>query len=183
MLGYADYLDSHFLIISVQAPNKMSADAYNWYSIDFKNNAQVRNETEAEESRQKISKFIKEAVKAYQVDAQKVYLMGFSQGAIMSLSIALTQPKSISGVVAMSGRLLHNIEQKAAPKSAFKQLPIFISHGTKDAVISIDEARATQQLLQQYPIKLSYNEYDMQHTINGECFRDIQVWLSEQLKP
>jgi phospholipase/carboxylesterase len=37
--------------------------------------------------------FINEAIAAYDLDARRVFLMGFSQGAIMSLYVALTEPR------------------------------------------------------------------------------------------
>ena len=48
---------------------------------------------QAESSRQKLISFIQQAPEAYQADQDHVYLMGFSQGAIMSLALTLTLSK------------------------------------------------------------------------------------------
>ena len=56
--------------------------------------------------RDKLIAFIPEAAEAYDADPKRVYLLGFSQGAIMSLLVGLKRPDLVVGIVPMSGRLL-----------------------------------------------------------------------------
>src|SRR6516225_7411273 len=88
LYGLAPFLDQRFLIISVRAPNTLGPGSYEWFEADFT---------------------LQEPVTAYDADPKQVYLMGFSQGAIMSASVALTRPELVAGVVLMSGRILPEI--------------------------------------------------------------------------
>ena len=42
-------------------------------------------------------RFVDELTAAYPVDASRVYLMGFSQGCIMSLAASLSKPRMFAG--------------------------------------------------------------------------------------
>ena len=106
LFGLAPYLDPRFLILSAQAPNLMNPGSFAWFPIlDFQPTKIEIDADAAEASRLKVIEFIKEALEFYSADAQKVYLMGFSQGCIMSMSVMLSEPQLLAGVVGMSGRI------------------------------------------------------------------------------
>jgi phospholipase/carboxylesterase len=119
----------------------------------------VINPAQAEASRQALIRFIDEAVAAYGADPARVYLMGFSQGAIMSASVALTVPELVAGAVLMSGRILPEIRPALAAPSRLAGLPILLVHGTADAVLPIQHGRASRALLENLPVDLDYREY------------------------
>ncbi|UCG24044.1 MAG: hypothetical protein JSW55_18240, partial [Chloroflexota bacterium] len=104
LFALVEYLDPRFLVISLQAPVLLRPDSYAWFEVQFTGEGPVIRPEQAEASRQKVLSFIQEAPQAYGADPKCVYLMGFSQGAIMSLALTLTRPELLAGVVAMSGR-------------------------------------------------------------------------------
>jgi phospholipase/carboxylesterase len=68
---------------------------------------------------------------------------GFSQGAILSLDLALSTDEPIGGVVALSGAPL-----PFWPTSSSRlRAPIWMAHGRADPVLSFDEARALGERL------------------------------------
>jgi len=107
--------------------------------------------------------------------------MGFSQGAIMSASVALTQPELVAGVVLMSGRILPEIRPLMADPERLEELPFLIVHGTDDVVLPIVYGRASRELLSSLPVKLTYHEYKMGHEVSQESLADVTAWLSAQL--
>jgi phospholipase/carboxylesterase len=118
---------------------------------------------------------------AYNADPQRVYLMGFSQGAIMSLSIMLTEPALLAGVVAMSGSLPREVLPIAAPPEQLQGFPVMQVHGTYDDVLPIEEGRAVRDHLSRLPVNLTYHEYDMAHQVTQESLDDVRSWLSLQI--
>ncbi|MCI0337948.1 MAG: alpha/beta fold hydrolase, partial [Acidobacteria bacterium] len=100
----APYLDERFLIVSARAPVELGPVSYAWFNLGFTPEGVVINLEEAESSRLRLRKFINELIEFYQIDPRAVYLMGFSQGAMMSLALALTYPGIAAAVVSMSGR-------------------------------------------------------------------------------
>ncbi len=174
-------LDQRFLIISVRAPNTLAPGSYAWFQVNFTPQGPVINPTQAEASRQAIIHFIQEAIEIYKVDPEQIYLMGFSQGAIMSASVMLTRPELIAGAVLMSGRILPEIQPLIASPEALSGKPVLVVHGTADTVLPIQHGRASNKLLSSLPVNLTYKEYAMAHEITSQSLSDIHSWLRERL--
>jgi len=181
LFGLVPYLDKRFLIISVRATNTLGPGSYAWFEVDFTPQGPVINPAQAEASRLALITFLDEAVNAYDADPKKVYLMGFSQGAIMSASIALTQPQLVAGAVLMSGRILPEIQPLIASNEELSGLPFLVVHGTADMVLPISYGRASRQLLSSLPVELTYHEYRMGHEVSQESLAEVTAWLSAQL--
>ncbi|QQS48671.1 MAG: alpha/beta fold hydrolase [Acidobacteriota bacterium] len=181
LFSLSPYLDERFLIISARAPVTLGPMSYAWFSLGFSPEGVLVNTEEAESSRLTVRRFIDEVIDFYQVDPGAVYLMGFSQGAMMSLATALTHPGIAAGVVAMSGRILPQTVSQVTDRNALFGLPIFIAHGTRDMVLPIHHGRATRDLLETLPVDLDYREYQMGHEVSAESLQDITSWLRERL--
>lgn len=181
LFSMAPALDERFFVVSARAPITLMPSAYAWFHVEFTPTGPVINPQDAEQSRLKLLDFIDELVTAYQLDPQQIYLMGFSQGAIMSLSLALTRPEKLAGVVAMSGRILPQVLPVQAKPEALEDLPIFVVHGTRDQRLPIAYGRNSRDTLLKLPVALTYREYPMGHEVSAESFQDVRGWLKEQL--
>ncbi|MBK9314327.1 MAG: alpha/beta fold hydrolase [Acidobacteria bacterium] len=181
LFSLAPYLDERFLVISARAPVALGPMSYAWFSLGFTPEGVLINAEEAESSRLTISRFIDELIDYYRVDSQAIYLMGFSQGAMMSLSTALNSPGTVAGVVAMSGRLLPQTAAQVKDPDALFGLPIFVLHGTRDMVLPVHHGRATRDLLTSLPVDLQYREYEMGHEVSAQSLEDIAEWLKARL--
>ena len=107
--------------------------------------------------------------------------MGFSQGCIMSLYTALTEPERYSGVVGMSGRLLPEALPKLASPDRLQGFPLLVVHGTEDTTIPIAYGREIRDRLSALPVKLDYREYPIGHWVTDQTIGDVRVWLSQRL--
>lgn len=181
LFGLAPYLDERFLILSVRSPMTLGEGSYGWWRVDFTSRGPQMDPTAAIEARETLLSFVEEAVVGYEADPARVYLMGFSQGAVNSMSALLAAPEKLAGVVAMSGRVLPDAMAGAVAPERFKGLPLFIAHGLYDDVLPIEAGRAARDFFSTLPVDLTYREYPMAHTINEESFEDARGWLSEQL--
>ncbi len=176
-------LDGRFFFASARAPYILEPGSYAWFHVAFDPAGNVIEPGEAEASRLALLGFIDELVQSYGLDAKRVYLLGFSQGAMMSLSAALTEPEKIAGVVAASGRILPEVLPRIAATERLRGLPIFVSHGVRDQIVPIRNGRAIRDRLSREPVELTYQEYDMAHEIRQECTSDIVEWVHARLGP
>jgi len=181
LLGLAPMLDPRFFVVSAQAPIAMGPGAYGWYHVEFRPEGFLVNDEEADVSRGMVLRFIEELRQRYPVDADRVYLMGFSQGCIMSLGASLSNPKGVAGVVGMSGRLLPSSLAHVAPEADLQGLPLFVVHGTRDQVIGIEYGREIRDTLSKLPVDLTYREYEMAHNVGRESLADVSAWLTARL--
>lgn len=181
LYGLAPFLDQRFLIISVRAPNTLGPGSYAWFEADFTPRGPVINPEQAETSRKTLITFLYEATTAYNADPKRIYLMGFSQGAIMSASVALTQPELVAGAVLMSGRILPEVRSLISSNEDLAGLPFLVVHGTADMILPISHGRASREFLSSLPVDLTYHEYLMGHEVSQESLADVTAWLSAQL--
>lgn len=181
LFSLAPYLDGRFFVVSVRAPVIMGQGAYGWFNIEFTPQGIRADVAEAGRSLQALSGFMDELVAAYPVDKQCVYLMGFSQGAMMGLSATLAQPEKVAGLVAMSGRLPAQAFEGRPESQKFGNLPILITHGIYDPVLPVEHGREIRRSLEALPVQLTYREYPMGHEVSPESLRDISTWLTETL--
>ncbi len=179
LFNLAKQLDSRFITFSLRAPRTTKNGGFCWYELTFLNNGQFNyNYNEAMDSRTKILSFISNACKTFQVDSTQVYLIGFSQGAIMAYDIAITSPKKIKGVLALSGRMMAETKEQKTDWLQVAKVNFFIAHGDFNSVIKIDEAKkASNFLMQKNVTKVEYKNYPIQHSINDKELMDIKNWL------
>jgi phospholipase/carboxylesterase len=181
LFGLAEYLDGRFLIVSLRAPVVIGPDAYGWCRIDFTPEGLVYNPADAERGRLAAAQATDEVVKAYDADASRVYLMGFSQGGATSLSNALLLPEKIAGAVIMSGRLLAEIPERVVSDERLAGLQVFVAHGKYDDVIPVQAGREIRDYLQTRSVDVTYHEYPMAHQVSTQSLADIAAWLSTRL--
>jgi phospholipase/carboxylesterase len=181
LFSLAPYLDARFFVASARAPVVMGYDAFGWFNIEFTPAGLVADVAQARASLRQLAVFVGELVDAYSVDPRRVYLMGFSQGAMMSLSLMLSQPRMVAGVVAMSGRLPSELLAEVRDADAFAGLPVFVTHGTFDEVLPVENGRAIRDALSKLPVALTYREYPMAHEVSEDSLRDVTEWLTRTL--
>jgi phospholipase/carboxylesterase len=181
LFGLAPYLDERFLIVSARAPFVLGAGAYGWFNIEFTPQGMTADIEQAKQSLSLLPVFVDELVETYEADERCIFLAGFSQGAMMSLALALTLPEKIAAVIAMSGRLPSHVLDGELNQKALQDMSVLVTHGIYDPVLPIEEGRAIRKTLEALPLKLTYREYPMGHEINPDSLRDISTWLSKTL--
>jgi phospholipase/carboxylesterase len=176
LFSFANYLPEEYLIISLRAPLSLSFGGYAWYSIHF-NEQQDKwsDDAEAKKAQEIILYNIDYHLEQFKLNGQKVSLLGFSQGAILSWAVGLSHPERIDQLIALSGYVNENIFSYA--EKGLDQLRIFSSHGTQDPTLPIEWARKGIALVEKKEISVAYKEYPQGHGINQDNFNDLLSWL------
>ncbi len=185
LFDIAKALDPRFMTISLQAPFGTSGGGFCWYPLEFLPDQKFKYDyAKAKESRIKILSFISNACKTYKLDSNNVFVMGFSQGAIMGYDLALAAPKKIRGVLALSGRMMEESKNLKTDWTKAVKTKYFIAHGNADNVIKIAEADSAVKFLKSKKVTdVKFNNYEMVHTINGKELNDIKSWLKKAIDP
>ena len=108
---------------------------------------------------------------------RKVFVGGFSQGAVVALQVGL-QNSGVSGIVALSGYY-------ALPNSVIRnqEVPIFMAHGTKDIVVQYAWGQKSAEALKSKGCKVQFQSYaGMAHESSMEELEDVKLFILEQLK-
>jgi len=177
LFALSSQLPQDLYVISARGQFPAGADRYAWYQVDFSSGKPVFNADQELSSRELIKTFVREVKNHYHFD--EVYLGGFSQGAIMSFTMGLTEPAELTGVISLGGRVLEEIRPAISKNDALKRLKVFIAHGINDAVLPIHYARAAKALMESHGVQLTYNEYNAGHQISPEVLNDLREWLAK----
>ena len=105
-------------------------------------------------------------------------MLGFSQGAVLAQSLALTMGNVIKGVVALSGYVPDFVktEYKKHPVS---HLNIFISHGEYDYIIPPKWGRESKDYFEAQGAKVTFKTYNDGHGVTPENRQDLIAFLQK----
>ncbi|MDE2869495.1 MAG: alpha/beta fold hydrolase [Chloroflexota bacterium] len=166
------------LVISVQAPLELGgvmAGGYEWYRL---REPRRLDEATLRASLDALAEFLETVKAGYPVDPERVVLLGFSQGAVMSLGAQALRPESVAGVIALSGYFPIEVESDAGNLVG---APAFVAHGVHDDIIPVEAGRRTRDLLERHGIDLTYREYPMAHQVSAEEMAEARSWLNRLL--
>ena len=178
------WIDPAILVIMPQGPIALSnsGDQFAWFHVAFTKDGPQINEQEAEESRVRLLVFIKEMQALYQVTCGNTVVAGFSQGGIMSASVALTFPNAVKGFGVLSGRILPEIKPHINNLEGLKQLQAYLAHGKFDSKLPISFLFQADELLNDLNVPHVSKIYPMDHEISENELKDFVQWLNEQFE-
>ena len=181
LFSFAPELQAELCIISVRAPFTMEPFGHAWYAINFDaEKGKWSDDDQAMESREKIVAFIDEACYTYGLDTDRITLLGFSQGTILSYAVALSYPEKIKNVVALSGYINQNIIVGNFMEKDYRNLSIYASHGQVDQVIPIEWAQKVPEILKPLGIDYVFEEFPVGHGVAQPNFYSFKKWLEDR---
>ncbi|MFN8636730.1 MAG: phospholipase [Chloroflexota bacterium] len=108
----------------------------------------------------------------YAVDASRVAVEGFSDGASYALSIGIANGDLFSHILGFSPGF-------AAPEARAGQPRVFVSHGTGDQILPIDRcSRVLVPMMRQAGYDVTYREFDGPHVVPPEIVQEALAWFT-----
>lgn len=142
LLGLADVLEPHLPGVAFLAPDAPDRCAgggfgYQWFPIPWIDGSpQAAADAGLAAAADDLNRFLDARLADDGLAADRLALVGFSQGAMISLHIAPRRTSAIAGVVAISGRLLHPGSLAA---EAVVKPPVLLVHGDQDPVVPFSD--------------------------------------------
>uniref|UniRef100_A0A7S0X771 Phospholipase/carboxylesterase/thioesterase domain-containing protein n=1 Tax=Mantoniella antarctica TaxID=81844 RepID=A0A7S0X771_9CHLO len=116
------------------------------------------------------------------VPAHKVLIGGFSQGGVVALTAALRSDKNLAGCAGLSTYLALRDDYPAALGPHAAALPVFLAHGTADAVLKYEYGTLTAAKLGEMGIAVDFKTYPgMAHSACPEELRHLSAFISAQV--
>jgi len=103
-------------------------------------------------------------------------VMGFSQGAAFTYSLASLFPARIRRFAALSGFIPVDAQALFTPEQ-FSGKPVFISHGRQDEKIPIEQSRQAVRKLEAAGAKVSFCESDAGHKVSINCLKELEKFF------
>jgi phospholipase/carboxylesterase len=177
LIGLAPHLPAGPLWISPRAPLTLGPGSYEWYRvrvIGMPDPGQVLAAIET------IDRFLDEVLATYPIDPQRLFLLGFSQGSLLSMCYSLIHPSRVAGVIAQSGYIPQGVDLEI-DEINLKGKPFLLTHGEHDTMIPVEWACLSRDRLQSLGVDLEYHEFPMGHNVSMESLEVIYKWLEKQL--
>jgi phospholipase/carboxylesterase len=151
-----------------------------WYDILGVDLVRREDEAGLRESQRQIAELI-DRERARGVPAERIVVMGFSQGCAMALMTALRYPERLGGAVGLSGYLPLAATTAAERAAANADLPLFLAHGSQDPVVALARGTASRDALQALGHAVEWHDYPMPHSVCMEEIQHLNAWLLKQL--
>lgn len=142
LLGLADPLAPHLpdtVFMAADAPSPCAGNPFGrqWFPIPrFDGSSEVDAAVEMNRAVDDLNAFLDARLADEGLTPAALALVGFSQGAMISLHVAPRRDQAMAGVVAISGRLLR--PQVLAQELKVKP-PVLLIHGDRDDVVPFQE--------------------------------------------
>ena len=179
LFSFSEELPDELLIISARAPYSTGYGGHAWYAINFDADENKFSDTDqARDSLQLIDGLINELEAEF--SPSKIFLLGFSQGAILSYAYSLNFPNRVNHVVALSGYLMSDIIPDEIDENL--QTDYYISHGVVDQVIPVQWARKAPEFMKLVNLSHEYSEYPVGHGVAPQNFYSFKDWIEKRLR-
>lgn len=181
LLPIAEKLPDSFHVVSLRAPNRLQG-GYTWYDLDLSAGGLHQSQphtADFDRSRELIGESVEAAVSAYGLDADRLGLLGFSQGAITSLSLLLDAPDDYQWVVALHG-YLPDSHRELDPEGIVDK-PVFVAAGSADEIIPAARSQAAAERFEELGAAVSYNVYDTPHGVSPDELADLVEFVEQQV--
>ncbi|MDQ6607014.1 MAG: phospholipase [Actinomycetota bacterium] len=112
------------------------------------------------------------------IGPERTILGGFSMGSVMSYALGLGADRPApAGILAFSG-FVPTVAGWEPDLAGRPDLRVFIAHGRRDPVISVEFARSASELLRRGGLEAEYHESDVEHQIDPAHVPDAVSWLA-----
>lgn len=177
MLSVFEEVKEKFILIGIRG-DLDHEDGYAYYRLKGYGNP---DRELFDESMIALENFIESACEKFPVDREHIYLGGFSQGAILSNSLALVLGDKIKGIVSMNGYVPSFVVEEY-PVKPIDHLSIYLSDGEFDLIFPPEVGRENYEFFIDAGASVCYRTYPTDHKIGEENKNDLSNWLSAAIR-
>ena len=176
------FFPENYIIVTPQAPVTIGKGRYQWYALERTDkNKTEGNQNDLTASMELMQQLVEQLQETYEVSAERTFITGFSQGAIMSYHLGLIHPELMKGIGAWSGTIYDSLKERMKKKKA-GNLQLFIAHGDQDIVIPYTEAEQSASWLEKKGYKPEFHGYKgMAHSVSAEELNDFLTFIEKNL--
>ncbi len=127
---------------------------------------------------QAIKHLIEHFRRDYSLPVSPIDLMGFSQGAALSLAFCLQYPEMVGKAAILSG-FLPFLPENYQPPYELSKIQFFIAHGSQDEIVSIQRAYEVVDFLKSANAAVRFCHSPVGHRISSVCFRQLNQFFAD----
>jgi len=179
LLPIAQELPEPLAILSLRAPDRVGP-GYSWYEFDLSGGDLHSSQPVASDfsrSVDLVSASIEGAVDTYDLDPDRIGLLGFSQGTIMGFAMLLETPVRFAWCVGLHGYL--PASHTDLEPAGIEGKPVFVGAGTQDRIIPASRAELAADRFEALGADVTYRTYPVGHGVGPDELQDVVEWLDD----
>lgn len=154
----------------------LQANGHSWYPHSFMASKEM-NEPGISSGLQAIHDQIV-AVGEKEIPAEKVVLLGFSQGACLTTEFAARHPRRYGAIIGLSGGLIGQSIDPESYSGSLQDTPVFLGCSDRDPHIPKERVDETADIFEQLEATVDKQIYKgMGHTVNKDEINSINTIL------
>lgn len=177
LLPVAERLPGDRHVISFRAPDRLRG-GYTWYDLDLSAGGLEQSQPDPEGFRRSldaVADAVDAAVAEFGLDGDELGLLGFSQGAITSLSLLLENPDRFAWVAAHHGYLAEAHADR--DPAGIEGKPVFVAAGKTDQIIPAHRSEAAADRLREVGGDVTFGAFDTGHGIGQEELASLVAFV------
>ena len=170
-------LPPEIAILAPRGPFPVPEGGYSWREIKpgTWGNASMEDLHPAAEA---LLAFVDDLAASIGAEGNQFDLMGFSQGAAMSYTLALLYPQRIRQLAALSGFIPEG-GLALLNSNRLSGKPVFVSHGRQDDLIPVEQSRMAVAQLKLAGALVTYCESDTGHKVGKDCLKEMEMFFGK----
>tara|TARA_Y100000590_G_scaffold337467_1_gene384466 strand:- start:1002 stop:1658 length:657 start_codon:yes stop_codon:yes gene_type:complete len=141
--------DAIFLCPNAPEICAINPQGFQWFDLTSENETIIFEKTLIAEK--KLNTFIDQALNNFQLNLSNLALVGFSQGTMISIQVALKKKEQINCLIGYSGKI---INQKHLSGSISSKPKIFLMHGANDTIVPPTHLLEAKEYLKKHDINI-----------------------------
>ena len=156
--------DAIFLCPNAPEVCSINPQGFQWFDLTTENEEIILDKSLIAEK--KLILFLDQVLNEFKLEPKNLALVGFSQGCMISIQVALKNKKQIGCVVGYSGKI---INQKYLSNNINSKPKLFLMHGDNDTIVPPIHLLESKDYLVKNGIKVKTKIFkDCEHTIPVE---------------
>ena len=175
--NFSALADRNFLVVAPQAINQ-----FYWErgKVGFTWLTKFMREQTLSDTIDYFERVLRAVEQDFDFDPERVFLMGFSNGAAMAFRLGTSGVVKPAGIVACCGDLPADVAERL---SGLERFPVLIAHGKEDSMVNLDKAREAESVLRSKGFETETLFFDGGHEMGPAELDRILDWLQEKASP
>jgi phospholipase/carboxylesterase len=165
-----------YWIVAPRAPHASQPSGYSWRPLRARKADRPRLEDLQPAAEALISLADAYAAEG-RIDVGQFDVIGFSQGAALTNTLALLYPGRVRRAGVLAGFVPMGSESLVA-KRPLNNKPFFLAHGALDEMVQIEYARQSVQILERAGAQVTFCEDQVGHKVSAGCLRALEDFFA-----
>jgi phospholipase/carboxylesterase len=154
--------DVIFLCPNAPEVCSINSQGYQWFDLSSEKEDLILEKSLIAED--KLAKFLDQVLDSFQLNPIDLALVGFSQGSMIGIQVALKKKQKINSFIGYSGKI---INKKHLSNNINSKPNIFLIHGANDTIVPPMHLLESKEYLSNHGLKTKIKLFnDCEHTIS-----------------